>query len=124
MNGSIACNGKALLSGFEFEKQMYMTKDEIKAKAEMLLKNSRETQGEFVQVYNNGFEDGVNFVLQNLQQCNVSGTLPLVEILDMLNKAHEELAKSEISQDNYSPISWALVDAKKRISVLLSGNDR
>lgn len=128
-NGMVAVtyNGKALLSGFEFEKQKYMTKDEIKAKAEMLLKNSRETQGEFVQVYNNGFEDGVNFVLQNLQQCNVSGTLPLVEILeilDMLNKAHEELAKSEISQDNYSPISWALVDAKKRISVLLSGNDR
>lgn len=52
-----------------------MTKDEIKAKAEMLLKNSRETQGEFVQVYNNGFEDGVNFVLQNLQQTDVSGEL-------------------------------------------------
>lgn len=63
---------KALLSGFEFEKQKYMTIYEIKAKAEMLLKNSRESQGEFVQMYNNGFEDGVNFVLQNLQQCNVS----------------------------------------------------
>lgn len=61
---------------------------------------------------------------QNLQQCNVSGTLPLVEILDMLNKAHEALAKSEISQDEYSPISWALIDAKKRLGVLLSGNDR
>ena len=49
-----------------------MNIDEIKAKAEMLLKNSRESQGEFVQMYNNGFQDGVNFVMQNLQQCNVS----------------------------------------------------
>lgn len=69
-----------------------MTKDEIKAKAEMLLKNSRETQGEFVQVYNNGFEDGVNFVLQNLQQCNVSGTLAkqevLKELLDYIDSFH------------------------------------
>lgn len=66
-------NGKALLSGFEFEKQKYMTIDEIKAKAEVLLKNSRESQGEFVQMYNNGFEDGVNFVLQNLNKPVVIG---------------------------------------------------
>lgn len=58
-----------------------------------------------------------------LQQCNVRGALPLSEIIDMLNKAHEALAKSEISQDEYSHISWALLDAKKRIWVLLSGND-
>jgi hypothetical protein len=49
----------------------------------------------------------------------VSGALPLAEIFDMLNKAHEELAKCSLSQDEYSPISWALVDAKKRLSVLL-----
>ena len=54
-----------------------------------------------------------------LQQCSVSGALPLAEIFDMLNKAHEELAKCSLSQDEYSPISWALVDAKKRLSVLL-----
>lgn len=82
----MAYNGKALLSGFEFEKQKYMNIDEIKAKAEMLLKNSRESQVEFVQMYNNGFEDGVNFVLQNLQQCNVSGLLPYSIYEEELNK--------------------------------------
>ena len=70
------------------------------------------------------FKAGFDARQQLLQQTIVSGSLPLVEILDMLNKAHEALAKSEISQDNYRPINWALVDAKKRISVLLSGNDR
>ena len=43
-------------------------------------------------------------------------SLGLVDILDLLNKAHEELAKSEITQDEYSHISWDLCDAKKRIS--------
>lgn len=43
----------------------------------------------------------------------------LVKIFDLLNQAHEQLAKSGLSQDEYSPISWALVDAKKRLSVLL-----
>lgn len=67
-----------MLSGFEFEKQMYMTIDEIMAKAEMLLKNSRETQGELVELYNNGFEDGVKFVLQNLQQTDCYTALELL----------------------------------------------
>lgn len=54
----------------------------------------------------------------------VSGSLVLAEIIDMLNNAHEALAKSEISKDEYRPISLALIDLKERIGVLLSGNDR
>jgi hypothetical protein len=66
-----------------------------------------------------GYAAGYVACQQNLQQCNVSGSLPLAEIFDTLNKAHEELEKCSLSQDEYSPISWALVDAKKRLSVLL-----
>ena len=66
-----------------------------------------------------GYAAGYVECQQNLQQCSVSGALPLAEIFDTLNKAHEELAKCSLSQDEYSPISWALVDAKKRLSVLL-----
>lgn len=94
-----------------------MTKDDIKQYLEELRdgQNDVETVLTAVEAYSSA---------SNGAKPSVSGSLPLVEILDMLNKAHEALAKSEISQDQYSPISWALVDAKKRIGVLLSGNDR
>ena len=59
-----------------------MTKDEIKTKAQMLLSSSRQNQP-FVQTYNNGFEDGVNFVLQNLQQTDCYTMLPLSEQFDV-----------------------------------------
>ena len=56
-----------LLSGFEFEKQMYMTKDEIITRVEWMTTSSVELS-QPVLVYNDGFKDGANFVLQNLQQ--------------------------------------------------------
>src|SRR5690606_25080424 len=70
-------------------------------------------EDEFKAEYNSP-ELMVPLIQRLLKQCNVSVTLPLADILDFLNKAHEALAKSEISQDEYIPISRVLIDAKKK----------
>jgi hypothetical protein len=59
-----------------------------------------------------------------LRQTDVSGSLLAVEALDLLNKVHQTLAKSEISQVYYTHISRDLIDIKKRIKGFLSSNDR
>lgn len=66
-----------LLSGFEFEKQMYMTKDEIIKRVEWMTKSS-VALSQPVLVYNDGFKDGANFVLQNLQQTDCYTALELL----------------------------------------------
>lgn len=74
----LAANVGRLAAGFEFEKQMYMTKDEIVKRVEWLTTSSVELSPQ-VQVYNDGFKDGANFVLQNLQQTDCYTMLPLSE---------------------------------------------
>jgi hypothetical protein len=49
--------------------------------------------------------------------------LLVVEALDLLNKAHQTLAKSEISQVYYTHLSRDLIDIKKRIEGFLYSND-
>ena len=53
-----------------------MTKDEIIKRVELVTKSSVELS-QPVLVYNDGFKDGANFVLQNLQQTVVMRSLPL-----------------------------------------------
>lgn len=59
-----------------------------------------------------------------LKQTDVSGSLLVVEAIDLLNKAHQVLAKSEISQVYYTHLSRDLIDLKERIRGFLSSNDR
>ena len=70
----IAANGKALLSGFEFEKQKYMNKEQIRIEAETYnksLKRHPSSEQALTEIL-------VQFAerLQNLQQCNFSGSVP------------------------------------------------
>jgi hypothetical protein len=66
-----------LLSGFEFEKQMYMTKEQLSNMAaeayNRLGKNPPPYQ------WMDGFVAGYVECQKNLQQCNVSGALPNAE---------------------------------------------
>lgn len=56
---------------------MYMTKDEIIKRVEWMTKSSVELS-QPVLVYNDGFKDGANFVLQNLQQTDCYTALELL----------------------------------------------
>lgn len=59
---------------------------------------------------------------QNLDAPIISVAHSLSDILDFIDKAHTELSKSELSQDNYNIVSRYLIEAKKEIRDLLSGN--
>ncbi len=67
----MAYNEQGLLAVFEFEKQIYMTKDEVLIDVENLVNGLMDT-GQLGQVYNDGFKDGAKYSLQKLQQtpCN------------------------------------------------------
>lgn len=113
----MAANVKALLSGFEFEKQMYMTKEQLSNMACEAYNSLGMNPPHYH--WMDGFVAGYLAHQQNLQQCNVSGSLPLADILTMLTNAHEELAKSKISMDDYTPISSDLASAKSKLYKLI-----
>jgi hypothetical protein len=75
-----------LLSVFEFEKQMYMTKDEVLIDVENLV-NGLMDSSPFGQVYNDGFKDGANYAMQKLQQYDCS---KLLELLEQMSKEENE----------------------------------
>lgn len=54
-----------------------------------------------------------------LNKHDVSGQLPLADIQAMLIEAHNHLAKSGLSIDDYTPISSALCQAKLKLHELI-----
>ena len=69
-----------------------MTKDEIIKKVEWMTTSSVELS-QPVLVYNDGFKDGANFVLQNLQQTQCTALLEFLE---------QELRKEKKAADQAS----------------------
>ena len=70
--GRLAHNVKALLSGFEFEKQMYMTKEQLSNMACEAYNSLGMNPPHYH--WMDGFVAGYLAHQQNLQQCNVSGS--------------------------------------------------
>lgn len=70
---SLPHNVKALLSGFEFEKQMYMTKEQLSNMACEAYNSLGMNPPHYH--WMDGFVAGYLAHQQNLQQCNVSGTV-------------------------------------------------
>ena len=84
---------KGFVSVTELEKQMYMTKDEIIKRVEWMTKSSVELS-QPVLVYNDGFKDGANFVLQNLQQTQCTARLQKIQqMIDDLEIESERYPK-------------------------------
>ena len=81
-----------------------MTKDEIIKRVEWMTTSSVELS-QPVLVYNDGFKDGANFVLQNLQQTQCTTLLEFLE--QMLNEV------SQYDSDGYLSAEMAIEDIKK-----------
>lgn len=120
----ITANGKALLSGFEFEKQKskiyFMDAQsyfDSQAHFNKWLKQLTEDEQRMVVDMLNEFRQ------QNLQQCNVSGALPLVE-QSLLDEAVSDVIT--ISTLNEYSVAKKLIS--EQFIVIdkqdLSGNDR
>ena len=82
---------------------MYMTKNEIIKRVEWMTKSSVELS-QPVLVYNDGFKDGANFVLQNLQQTPCTALREILAPLSnsvqkQLNECKDYIEREHLRRD-------------------------